>query len=577
MSDKRPEDSQDTAPATPKAKNERDARERVTKPIVESSESVDFGPVIELEPASPRGTVGFEDAVRTATNERATAARPGDPRAIAPTIDSVPEGGEEKTTPGFGAVHCPECGAFAHHVDRCPDCGYIFEDPRIGTIVGGRYRVESLLGAGGFGRVYRGVHLTIGEPVAIKFLLEEFSGRTELRARFKREAVALARIRHPNIVSVHDYGEHLGELYMVMELIRGRPLYDVLHEPGASRMPAPRACALIDQVLAVLEVAHGLGIVHRDLKGENVMLLDTPDRVEHVKVLDFGIALMEDQPGGERLTATRAVQGTPVYMSPEQCRGRDVGPPTDIYATGVLLFELLAQRPPFEASSAPEIMTKHMFVEPPTFAEVGVSDVPAGVEAIVRRALAKKAEDRPTARAFREALARALAGEDEASRREREVEQRVEHAALTREQRALVNASAAHAAKRSDSLAPPAAEGEMPRAYLWGRDALRLETLRSALAVHGVNGAVWKSDAPPDAVALAKRPAKALVIVGAGSIERVRAARAAEATSKLPVLVIEPDGTTPEVIRAGASDVAATFATDEAICKQVVRLIRRGR
>jgi hypothetical protein len=573
--------SQSTEPARPSAL---EARERVTRVV---AKTVDYSagatkpdaPLVSINVNAKvlRGTVGFEEVARDPTMGD-TAVDRVDPRAIAPTIDSIDaDGAEAITTPGFGAVHCPTCGALVRAVDACSECGHKFEDPRLGSIVGGRYQVESLIGAGGFGRVYRGIHLTIGEPVAIKFLLEEFSARPEQRARFKREAVALARLRHPSIVAVHDYGEHLGELYMVMELVRGTQLFDRIRDERGALMPIERVCGIMDQLLAVLEVAHGMGIVHRDLKPENVMLLDAGDRVDHIKVLDFGLALMDDRVGGDRLTATRSVQGTPIYMSPEQCKGRDVGPPTDIYAAGVMLFELLSGDPPFERESAPELMAQHLFVEPPMLSEKGVTTVSPGIEAVMRRALAKRAEDRPNARQFRDGLVEALRGIDAVSLDARQVQTRVEHAALSREARALIDASAAHAGQPRDSMAPPAAEGTMPRVFLWALDAERAEKLRSALAVHGVNGAFWKGESPPDAAALAKRPAKVIIVGGEHSLARVIAARVGEATAKLPVLVIEPDVATPSFIRAGASDVAATGASDEAICKQVVRLIRRGR
>ncbi len=586
MSGDRPEDkgkgptdpTQSTQPAKPSAIE--DDRTRRTRNLADSplSEADRWSP----KPVEPvvvnRATVGYEQGAL----DPALVARtevdppPADPRAVAPTLDSGPEL-EALTQPGLGAQHCPVCGAFAQHLIKCSECGHTFEDPRLETIVSGRYRVDTLIGAGGFGRVYRGTHLTLGEPVAIKFLLEEFSNRPEQRARFKREAVALAKMRHPSIVAVHDYGEHLGELYMVMELVRGTQLFDRIRDSDGQLMPVERSCALIDQLFGVLEVAHGLGIVHRDLKPENVMLLETEDRADHIKVLDFGLALMNDRLGGDRLTATRSIQGTPIYMSPEQCRGRDVGPATDIYAAGVLLFELLCGSPPFEGDSVPDIMAKHMYVEPPTLAEKGAASVPAGVEALVRRTLAKKSDERPTAREFRDELARALRGEDDASKIADQTQQRVEHAALTREQRALVEASAEHSARPRDSIAPPAGDGAMPRAYLWWSDVAKAEALRGALAVHGVNGVVWKQDVPPPETVLAKRPAKVFVVMGDEALARIKALRTDAITSKLPVLVVDAAAVTTEYIRAGASDVAQPAATNEAVCKQIVRLIRRGR
>ncbi len=579
--DDKPKDpTQTTRPARPTLIAAEDERARKTRDIRESPpapEADRWSPVAPVAPGPIRGTVGYEQGVLDPALVARTEVDPpaADPRAVAPTLDSGPEL-EGLTQPGFGAHHCPVCGAFAQHLVKCTECGHVFEDPRLGSIVSGRYRVDSLIGAGGFGRVYRGTHLTLGEPVAIKFLLEEFSNRPEQRARFKREAVALAKMRHPSIVAVHDYGEHLGELYMVMELVRGTQLFDCIRDDKGALMPVERVCALVDQLLGVLEVAHALGIVHRDLKPENVMLLQTEDRRDHIKVLDFGLALMNDRLGGDRLTATRAIQGTPIYMSPEQCRGRDVGPPTDIYATGVMLFELLSGAPPFEGDSVPDIMAKHMYVEPPTFAEKGIATVPPGVEAALLSALAKSADERPTAREFRDKLALALRGDDDASKLANQTQARVENAALTREQRALVEASAEHAARPRDSIAPPV-DGAMPRVYLWWSDTAKAESLRGALAVHGVNGVVWKHETGPSEAVLGKRPGKVFIVAGDVSLERVKALRADALTSKLPILVLDATAATPEYIRAGASDVAAPGATHETVCKQIVRLIRRGR
>jgi hypothetical protein len=582
---KKPDES--TSPATPQAIERDPIRARATRAFEDRSPA---GSPENLPAQSPvnspapkvRATVAFENPTEQDALSARTQLDRVDPRALAVTIESESTEDEAEvapalTVPGFGGDHCPVCGALAANLARCAECGYAFADPRIGQIVGGRYRVDALIGAGGFGRVYRGTHLTLGEPVAIKFLLEEFSNRPEARARFRREAVALAKIRHPSIVAVHDYGEHLGELFMVMELVRGTQLFDRITDEHGKLMPVPRACALIDQLLGVLEVAHGMGIVHRDLKPENVMLLDTEDRADHLKVLDFGLALMDDRAGADRLTATRAVQGTPIYMSPEQCRGRDVTDATDIYAVGAMAFELLCGEPPFEGDSVPDLMAKHMYVEPPALAERGQRPTIApGIEAVIRSALAKRADERPSARAFRERLAEALRGTDEVSRAADQVQLRVEHTALSRDQRALVEASSSREASGA-SIIPPPADGAMSRVFAWGIEASRGDSLRSALAVHGVNVVLWKNDAPPDEAVLTKRPAKAMVVSGPDAAARVRTLRAHGPTAKLPILVVESAVATTELIRAGASDVSPAGAVDEALCKQVVRLIRRGR
>ncbi|RYZ59479.1 MAG: serine/threonine protein kinase, partial [Proteobacteria bacterium] len=177
-------------------------------------------------------------------------------------------------------------------------------DLRPGKLLAGRYLVEELIGKGGMGAVYRGLHLELGEPLAIKFLLDS-GNATIRRTRFRREAVALARLRHPGIVSVIDFGEEDGELYMVMELVHGSTLGELV---GSSELTLARTLDIFDRILQALEAAHAQGIVHRDLKPANIMVLDSEDGVDHVKILDFGLARLDDGTG-PRLTATGAVQG----------------------------------------------------------------------------------------------------------------------------------------------------------------------------------------------------------------------------------------------------------------------------
>ncbi|MBK7396202.1 MAG: serine/threonine protein kinase [Myxococcales bacterium] len=328
-------------------------------------------------------------------------------------------------------VRCVACGATDVPLEQtCPACGHVPAVARLGTTIVGRYAIEALLGQGGFGVVYRAVHLALAQPVALKFLSASWAGSPEIRARFQREAFTLARLRHPGSSRCTDFGEVDGSLFLAMELVEGQTLASSL--PEDRPLPDARIVELLDQIGDVLAAAHAAGVVHRDLKPENVMV--SHDRV---KLLDFGLALMVE-PGAARLTRTNAIQGTPTYMSPERCRGRDVGPATDVYALGVMLYELLTGRPPFDGSAALELMTQHAFVDPPPMREVGFRrEVHPGLEALARAALAKRAEDRPTIAAFRDGLRRALAGVDAASEHVRQVDARIAFAALDRDERAL--------------------------------------------------------------------------------------------------------------------------------------------
>lgn len=317
--------------------------------------------------------------------------------------------GEPTPSVPMGPEPCVACGTL-HAAARCPTCGWI-ADARIGATLAGRYRIDALLGEGGFGRVYRGVSLAGEAPVAIKFLHATASARPDARARFRREALVLSRLRHPGIVAVHDAGEDGGVPYLVMELVLGQPLADLLVEDSIVYSP-DNAAALMQHVLGVLEAAHGSGVIHRDIKPENVMLVSSPAGTT-VKVLDFGLAFFENTDPSARLTATRMTFGSPYYMSPEQCRGRDVGTPTDIYAAGVMLYELLSGAPPFLGESIAEITGKHLTQQPPPIAQHGARQpAPPELEAIARWALAKRPEDRPTAAAFRAALARRTLEDD---------------------------------------------------------------------------------------------------------------------------------------------------------------------
>ena len=470
---------------------------------------------------------------------------------------------------------CAGCGTLAEPEGPCPVCGRLPADDRLGQVVAGRYELESLLGAGGMGRVYRARHLELGEAVAVKFLLEEWTARPEMRARFRREAVVLARLRHPNIVSIIDYGEHQGELFLVMELLRGFPL-DTLVMAGGLTLPVPRVVAVIDQVLQVLEAAHAMGVVHRDLKPENVMLLDAGDRTDTVKVLDFGIAAFDAERTVEKLTQTGTVRGTPQYMSPEQCVGRNVGAPTDIYAVGTMLYELLVGEPPFTGHSVAEVLSQQMFNPPPLFSErPPPREVPPGVEALLLRALAKRPEQRPTAAEFRDLLALCARGVDSFSLAARDAIERARTAGLSRDERALAPDRAAPTEGAANQTGP------CPRVAMWGFADERAGALRNALAAHGVTTYPVR-DIGLTAMAPDRMPWRAVLIAGdALADERTRWVRTREdaEVKRLPTLVLDlaRAADAAAVIRSGASDATLAAVDDVAVCQKVLRALRRGR
>ncbi|RMG96836.1 MAG: serine/threonine-protein kinase PknK, partial [Deltaproteobacteria bacterium] len=276
-------------------------------------------------------------------------------------------------------------------------------DPLLGSVVGGKYRIEKLIGEGAMGRVYRAQQIPLGKPFAVKVLSPRLLSDADSQARFAREAHAAANLNHPNCVSVVDYGRSDdGTAYIVMEFIEGHSLEHVIaHEHPLDRA---RVVDFTLQILDALTEAHGLGILHRDLKPENILVSRLRTHGELLKVVDFGIAQLMDTEESQRLTRQSVVCGTPEYMSPEQARGLPLDPRSDLYAVGCILYQMLTGRPPFERASAIEILHCHLNDAPvPPSELLGVAPDP--IEAVCLRALAKSPDDRfADALEFRRAL-----------------------------------------------------------------------------------------------------------------------------------------------------------------------------
>jgi len=267
------------------------------------------------------------------------------------------------------------------------------EDPLIGAVLAGQFRIVRLLGAGGMGSVYLADQLGVGRQVVIKLMLPGLaeSGRlAELEERFQREARLVAQLNHPNLVQLYTFGRcENGQLYLAMEFVPGRTLRQVLAESGA--VAEVRVLDLMDQMCAALHEAHAIGIIHRDLKPDNVMLTRRRDGSDLIKVLDFGIAKPMQQTPDKALTATGAIFGTPQYMAPEQVHARGVDQRTDVYALGLIAYELLAGAPPFEADSAVGIMMKHASARPipPSERRIGLK-LGEDTERVIARCLEKE-------------------------------------------------------------------------------------------------------------------------------------------------------------------------------------------
>ncbi len=296
--------------------------------------------------------------------------------------------------------YCSHCNAaFLSNIDKCPRDGANLEqhdiNPLLGQVFGDRYQLVERLGADGMGEVYRAEHVTIGKSFAIKVLLGEVGADNNMVARFHREAKSLSLLSHRNVVSVADFGEtEEGLLYLVTEFIDGTQLSDEMKD---SVFGIDRTIHVIRQIGKALGHAHRRGLVHRDLKPDNVMLVQTDDEPDVVKVLDFGIARFTD---GEdlhetetrnRLTSQGIVMGTPAYIAPEQAMGLPLDHRADLYSLGILLYELLAGHVPFQAKSPIELMSKHLQQQPPDLVR---TDMTGNFKAVTMCLLEKNPKDR---------------------------------------------------------------------------------------------------------------------------------------------------------------------------------------
>ncbi|HEX5098329.1 MAG TPA: serine/threonine-protein kinase [Polyangiaceae bacterium] len=266
-------------------------------------------------------------------------------------------------------------------------------DPYVGSIIDGRYRVETVLGEGGMGIVYRCTHTIIGKKLALKVLRADLARDGEVTERFLNEAKAASAIGNPHIIDISDFGQFPdGSTYFVMEYLTGR----ALNGTGADgeRMAMDRVLKIARQLGEGLAAAHASGIVHRDLKPDNIFLIQRGADKEFVKILDFGIAKVSTSEG--KLTRAGAVFGTPHYMSPEQAAGTSVDARGDIYSLGVILYELVSGKVPFDSDNFMGVLTQHMYKAPTLLAEVtpNAELLPPGLEAIVMKCLAKRPEQR---------------------------------------------------------------------------------------------------------------------------------------------------------------------------------------
>ncbi|MEC9442014.1 MAG: serine/threonine-protein kinase [Myxococcota bacterium] len=290
---------------------------------------------------------------------------------------------------------CPKCGNHNPQLAaQCPrdDAYFIHEDaielaetdPRIGTMAADKYVIVGRISKGGMGAVYRAIQLPVEREVAFKVLRTEMEDSDSGRDRFIREARAVSRLTHPNIITLHDFGfEKTGHPYMVMEYAPGKDMGAWLREEP---LTIERIVHVIRQLLSALDQAHREGIVHRDLKPENMIITTTGSDPDYVKLLDFGIARMINETSTRGLTREGEVFGTPHYMAPEQAQGaKEVGPPADVYAVGIMLYELITGEPPYDAGTPLAVLMMHLNEPLPTIhPRPGVSLPPSFIDLILR-------------------------------------------------------------------------------------------------------------------------------------------------------------------------------------------------
>jgi len=285
--------------------------------------------------------------------------------------------------------------------------------PKPGDLIADRYQIERFIGRGGMAEVFAGLNVRTGKRVALKWIRPALATTAEALARFRREAVAAGRIHHPNVVTVFDVVEHKSATWLVMELLEGETLSEILNR--VERMDAEEAVTLLIPAMRGVAAAHAHGVVHRDLKPDNIFICRSSDgQRREAKVLDFGVSKLSDEAGGEQvsITVTGNLVGTPTYMAPEQVRGNKVvDPRSDVYSLGVVLYQMLAGRPPFHGQVYSALMIEIATMDPPRLRTFR-PDLSADLEAIVHKAMARDLDRRyPDVTSFVHAL-EALIGMD---------------------------------------------------------------------------------------------------------------------------------------------------------------------
>ena len=477
--------------------------------------------------------------------------------------------GETQISPsGAGAPSIELEDAIAH---RGPTLG--------GKILAGKYQIGRVLGVGGMGTVYTGEHLALDVPVAIKIMHPSKEPNPDDVRRFRREARAASLLTHRNVVRVLDFGDDQGQLFIVMELLKGKPLNDWL----GRELPVPSLADVQDilsQVLDAFEAAHSLGIVHRDLKPENVFLMDEPGGKRVVKVVDFGLAHVADpRDTGPTLTQEGIVAGTPHFMSPEQCRSLAVGPSTDLYAIGCLLTVMLQQKPLFDGRSTMDIIMKQLFAPPPPLDRpAGTEPIPPLLERLRLDLLAKVPEKRPAdvaelRRRFVEALS-----PDASS--ERLPPRKSEMPRSGRLDRDVWEADSGLPTHRIQPVAQSAQSAQVGLVRLGAAENGVNQECLTGLAMHGVEVMELGAGEPGKGEPGALPPA--VILDADRDLDAACAwlSRRSAAAALSPAIVCVAELTTDgmrRLIAAGAADVIAYPVSPDVLWKKASRALRRKR
>ena len=309
-----------------------------------------------------------------------------------------------------GAMFCAECGLPLslpdtagphpyyenHYQASLPTVRLVNPDPLIGRVIDGKYELMAQLGKGGMSVVYRARRVRIGDDVAVKILLGKFVTDDAALARFRREARAAAMLHHPNVITIHDFGETDDELapaFIVMEFVKGTPLRDLLSSEG--QFPVERAVRMMRGICAGVGAAHRQGVVHRDLKPENILVVAPDDdyEFESVRVVDFGLAKLLADADSANKGAAAVVLGTPFYMSPEQCMGEPLDTRSDVYSLGAMFYEMVSGQRPFAGETVSGVISKHLYEDPPPLpASLGL---PRRISIAIMAALSKDPDERP--------------------------------------------------------------------------------------------------------------------------------------------------------------------------------------